>query len=113
MPVSLVYVTAASEQEALTIAKVTVEEGLVACANVLPRMTSVYRWKEQLYVEQEALLLLKIESSRCDEVVARVRDLHSYDLPCVVVYESSGGNPEYLRWVEQQSPPEPGNEPSF
>ena len=102
MAAALVYITTSSQEEALSIAQVSVNEGLAACGNVIPGVVSVYKWEGSVQVDGEVLLLLKTSDSKVPELCSRVRELHSYDLPCIVTYASVGGDPEYLKWVEDQ-----------
>ncbi|MEW4487845.1 divalent-cation tolerance protein CutA [Thalassoglobus sp. JC818] len=102
MTAVLVYVTTSSREEALSIAQVAVEEGLAACGNVIPGAVSVYKWEGAVQVDDEVLLLLKTSDSKVPQLSSRVRELHSYDLPCIVAYSAVGGDPEYLKWIEDQ-----------
>lgn len=101
----LVYVTAESREEALAIGRSLVEERLVACANVIDGMTSVYFWKDQIEQASEAVLLLKTRQELVPRVIIRVEDLHSYDCPCVVALPISAGNPVYLQWLSNETVP--------
>lgn len=103
MSVVFIYVTAASHDEALAIGRALVEERLAACANVLGGMTSVYRWQGKLQSETEAALVLKTQASLAEAVTDRVRALHSYECPCVVVLPVVGGNPAFLDWIAQET----------
>lgn len=97
----MVYVTTASKDEALLIARHLVGERLVACANILPGMHSVYRWKDAVEEAQETVLIAKTRRELADRAVARIADLHSYDVPCAVVYEMTAGLPAYLGWIDE------------
>jgi periplasmic divalent cation tolerance protein len=79
-----------------------VEEGLAACANILPGITSVYRWEGSLQRDSETLVVLKTTAARSDALRDRVVDLHPYDVPEVLVLPVVGGHAPYLRWVEEQ-----------
>lgn len=103
MPVSIGYITTATREDALRIAHVLLEERLIACANVLDGMTSVYRWEGEVREDREAVLILKSRTELTDRVTARVRELHPYDCPCVEWWPVTGGNPDYLTWVEQET----------
>jgi periplasmic divalent cation tolerance protein len=100
---AVIYITAANRDEALAIGRTLVSERLVACANVLDGMTSVYRWEGELNEDREAVLIAKTRQELADRVVARVRELHSYDCPCVVSWPITKGNPEYLAWIGQET----------
>ena len=93
------YVTTGSKEEALRIGRILVEERLAACANVLDGMTSVYRWNGAVEQAEEAVLIAKTRSSLFDSLTERVRELHSYDTPCVVELTLARGNPDYLDWL--------------
>lgn len=100
---ALLYVTAASREQALSLGRRLVEERLAACANILERMTSVYFWKDQLEQSEEAVLLLKTRRELVEPVIARVRELHSYDCPCVLALPIQAGNPQFLQWITEQT----------
>lgn len=79
------------------------EEKLAACANVLDGMTSIYRWRNELQQDGEAVLILKTRQEFVDRIIARVQELHSYECPCVVAWPIAAGNPEYLAWIERET----------
>jgi periplasmic divalent cation tolerance protein len=103
MAQSLLYVTCASEEEAIKIGETLVTENLIACANVLGRTTSIFRWEGKVQRENEVALILKTRSELVENVSARVKTLHSYKLPCVVSIAVTGGNPDFLNWIEQET----------
>ncbi len=95
----LLYVTCANRDEAKAIASALVEERLVACANILGPITSVYRWEGAVAEDEEVAMILKTRQGMTERVAARVTALHSYDLPCVVGLPIQGGNPDFLAWL--------------
>lgn len=101
--VHLVYVTVSSEDEGLRLAHAAVEEGLAACANLLPEMTSVYRWEGRINRASEHVLLLKTTTANLDLLITRVVQLHSYECPCVVSWPLENGHPDFLKWVNTQA----------
>ena len=96
----VVLMTAGSREEADKIANALVTEMLAACVNVLPGVTSVYRWEGAVQRDQEWLLLAKSTREVLDDLVRRVHALHSYDLPEVVALPITGGSEAYLHWVD-------------
>jgi periplasmic divalent cation tolerance protein len=94
-----VYVTAASHGEAVSIARTVVAERLAACANILPAVTSVYHWQGQVQEDAEVALLLKTETRLFDRLATRIRELHSYDTPCIVAWPIVAGDAAYLAWL--------------
>jgi periplasmic divalent cation tolerance protein len=97
------YMTARDHSEAARIGRVLVEERLVACVNIIDGMSSVYWWEGAVQEETEAVLIAKTQQSRVDEVIERVRGMHSYDCPCIVALPIEGGNPAFLRWIEDNT----------
>lgn len=92
------YVTCASMEEARRIGRILVEERLAACVNLRPHET-IYRWRGAVEEDEEVGMLVKTTRAAWDAVAARVRGLHSYDLPCIVAWPLAGGLPEYLAWI--------------
>lgn len=103
----LVYVTTPSRDAALAIGRHAVEHRLAACANVLPSMTSIYRWNGDLQTDEESVLLLKTRRSLSEKLTQLVVALHSYECPSVLVLPIVGGNPAYLEWLGAQTQPAP------
>lgn len=95
----LIYITAASEEEAAKIGRMLVQERLAACANLLGRIGSIYWWEGKLQEEQEAALIVKTTAALVERLVERVKQAHSYDCPCVVALPIDGGNQEFLDWI--------------
>jgi periplasmic divalent cation tolerance protein len=96
----VVLMTAGSREEADEIANALVAEMLAACVNVLPGVTSVYRWEREVQRDQEWLLVAKSTREVLDDLVRRVQALHSYDLPEVIALPVVGGSEAYLRWID-------------
>ena len=99
----LLYVTASSESEARRIAHELVAMRLAACANILPGMQSVYRWKGQVEEAEECVLILKTCTKHEQACIDAVVGMHSYDTPCVLSLDIRGGNPAFLEWIEQET----------
>jgi periplasmic divalent cation tolerance protein len=99
----LVYVTADSSDEAIAIGEALVADRLVACANIIPGMFSVYEWRGEVCHGEETVLIVKTRRSLVPDVSRRIQDLHGYDCPCVVALPIEGGNPEFLSWIVDQT----------
>jgi periplasmic divalent cation tolerance protein len=102
---SFCYVTAGSGAEALALGRTVVEERLAACANVLDGMTSIYWWQGALEQTGEAVLILKTRTELVEPLTARIKELHSYDCPCVIALPIAAGNPAYLDWIAGETSP--------
>ncbi|MEQ8736419.1 MAG: divalent-cation tolerance protein CutA [Rhodospirillaceae bacterium] len=99
----MIYATASDEAEAKTLAEILVNERLVACVNIIQNATSVYRWNDKIESAKETILIAKTTLGQRDAAMSRLKDCHSYDIPCVVSYDMSGGLPAYLSWIVEQT----------
>jgi periplasmic divalent cation tolerance protein len=97
----VVLITAGSQAEAERIATALVGERLAACANIVPGITSVYRWEGQVKSDREWLLLVKTELRALEGLERRVRTLHSYDVPEIIALPLVGGSEPYLEWLDE------------
>ena len=103
MSASLIYVTTTNSDEAARIGEVLVTERLAASVNILGEVRSIYRWEKEIHDKREALLIIKTDTLRVDEIVDRIRSLHSYQCPCIVTWRLDGGNDAYLDWVGRET----------
>lgn len=101
--VRLVLTTCPDEDVARGVARALVEEKLAACGNVVPGITSIYRWKGAVEEAGEWLVLLKTAASRAEALAARLEELHPYDVPEILVLEVERGAGAYLRWVLEET----------
>ncbi|MBQ4132151.1 MAG: divalent-cation tolerance protein CutA [Desulfovibrionaceae bacterium] len=95
----LVYITAPDQESARKIAGALLAEKLAACANILPDAESLFFWKGELRQRSESILLLKTHKSLFDRLMQRARELHEYELPCIVALPLAAGLPDFLSWV--------------
>jgi periplasmic divalent cation tolerance protein len=103
MSAILAYITVPNRSEALRIGKALLEGRLAACINVLDGMRSAYWWQGRIEEADECVLLAKASESRQDAIIAKVKELHGYSVPCIVFMPIAGGNPEYLEWIRKES----------
>ena len=103
MGVMFVYVTAGDAAEASRIGRAVVEARLAACANVIAGMRSIYWWQGNLTEGEEAVLILKTTEDRLEALMARVKELHSYDCPCIEALPVVAGHQPFLDWVAQET----------
>ena len=101
--VRVVLVTAPGVEQARSLARALVEARLVACANLVPGVRSIYRWEGQVQEDEEVLLVLKTRADRGEALARRIRELHPYDLPEVIELPAAGGSVDYLDWVRAES----------
>ena len=98
-----IYSTVQDHQSAETIAHTLVSERMVACANIVPGMTSIYRWEGKVETATEVVMLFKTNHGNVDQVIARLKALHPAQVPCIVVWPVDNGHAPYLRWVKDNA----------
>jgi periplasmic divalent cation tolerance protein len=99
---SLIYITTSESSESKKIAKILLEERLVACTNIIPQITSLYLWKGEIEEDNESILIAKTKDDKVDQVIERVKELHSYETPCILQLEVKKASEEYLQWMENE-----------
>jgi periplasmic divalent cation tolerance protein len=100
-----VVVTAEDADWLAAFTRTLVEERLAACGHNLQAIRSVYRWQGAVHDEPEARVALHTRRSLVPAIVARTAELHPYDVPCVIAVPLVGGNPDYLRWIAEETRP--------
>ena len=100
MTLCLLYVTTDSKENALELAHSLVSANLVACANILEGMTSVYRWQNEIEESHEVILLLKTVEANVEAVEKHVKTHHKYETPCILSLSIEKANEDFVKWVE-------------
>ncbi len=100
-----VIVTAEDADWLARFTRTLVEERLAACGHQVAAIRSVYRWQGEVHDEPEARVALHTRRSLVPAIVARTTELHPYDVPCVIALPLVGGNPDYLRWIAEETRP--------
>ena len=96
---AVVLTTAGSEEQSKTLADALVERRLAACVNVVPRVLSVYRWKGEISRDEECLLVIKTSERLFPAVREAIRELHSYELPEILMLPIANADPGILAWL--------------
>jgi len=96
----MIYITTKNQNEAREIGEHLVNEKLAACINVIPNIESIYWWKGNVEKAEESILIVKTKKELVEKVIKRVKELHSYDVPCIDVITISEGNEDYFEWIE-------------
>lgn len=96
----MVYITASEVEEAKKIAKALLNERIVACANIILGMESIFWWEGSLEEDVESILLVKTRSELVDKVIDRVEEIHSYQTPCALEIQIKRGSENYLDWLD-------------
>ena len=100
--VSIVLTTLGADADAAAIARTLIDERLAACVNILPPMTSVYRWQGKVEQDREQQMVIKTASDRVADLQGRLRQLHPYELPEFLVLDATGSE-AYLAWVGESA----------
>lgn len=96
----IILCTCPDLNSAKTIADALITEDLAACVNILPGLTSVYRWQSKIETAQEHLLLIKSRQDRYAALETEIRQIHPYELPEIIAVSVEQGLPEYLQWID-------------
>jgi len=105
MAAVVVYMTATDADEAGRIARALVERRLAACANILGPITSLYWWDGKVNEEGEIAFIAKTWEDRLEALTLAVREMHSYEEPCVVALPVAGGSPSFIDWIRGETRP--------
>jgi len=97
----VVMVTTKDESEAKRLGEKLVSEKLAACVSVVTKVSSVYRWRGKIERADEALMLIKTSHKKLDRLIPRIKELHTYEVPEVLVLSVEKGSPEYIKWLEE------------
>ena len=97
----IVLTTLSGDADAASLARLLIDERLAACVNVLPVMTSIYRWKGVVEQDREQQLVIKTTAPRLEALETRLRALHPYEVPEFLVIDVAGGSAAYLDWLEE------------
>ncbi|MGC8817116.1 MAG: divalent-cation tolerance protein CutA [Candidatus Hadarchaeum sp.] len=98
---SIVLTTVKDRREANKIARALVSERLAACVNIVPQVSSIYRWQGKVARSRELLLLIKTSTKEMDRLMARIKELHSYQVPEIISVKVQRGWPQYLKWLKE------------
>ena len=101
--VAVIYTTIDDIQNARRMAKTLVEEQLVACVNIIPKIESVYRWKGKIENAEEIVLICKTVDQNVKKTIQRIKMLHKYDVPDIIVLPIIGGLKDYLDYIANET----------
>jgi periplasmic divalent cation tolerance protein len=101
--VAVVYTTIDEIQDARRIANTLVEEQIVACVNIIPKTESYYRWKGKIENAEECILIAKTVDSNVKKTIERIKELHKYELPDIIVLPIIGGLKDYLDYISNET----------
>jgi len=97
-----VHITTKDEVEARKLAGLLLEQKKAACVNIVPRVSTLYRWQGKIECGTESLMIVKTKSSLLHDIITLVKASHSYQVPEVIALSIEGGSPDYLAWLEDE-----------
>lgn len=98
----IILMTAPDAGEGERIAGSLLDEGVIACANIVPGVVSLYRWEGELKRDAEVLVVMKTWTTVESRAIALAQEIHPYEVPEILVLDVKGGAAPYLAWVEQE-----------
>ncbi len=99
----IVYATFPNRESAVEVAEALINARLGACINLLPGMTSVYRWEGCVETAEEVVMIVKTRAALREDVVLLMEDRHPYDTPAILVLDVVGGSQRYLDWIVDET----------
>ena len=97
----LVYTSTGSEQQSITIAEELIQQGLVACVNIIPSVRSIYRFKGKIFDDEENFLIIKTTEDLFEEVSAVITQLHTYEVPEIMAVKAVKCKDNFLNWLNR------------
>lgn len=102
----VVFVTAPTQNSALSLSRSLVKSKLVACVNIIPKIISVYEWQEKINQDDEALMVIKTTESSLPKVTETISSNHPYEVPEIISWPITHGSDPYLKWIQNTVKPQ-------
>ncbi len=99
----LVYITCSNFEEAKKIGRKLIEERLAACVNIIEKINSIFWWQGKIEDTNESLLIAKTNEKNLDDLINRVKELHSYTIPAILAIKIEKGYEAFLRWLDKET----------
>lgn len=103
MDLKLVYVTSPTVTEAKKIGRILVEKRLAACVNILNTVESLFWWEGEIQDAREVVFIAKTTERHVPQLIDTVKENHSYECPCIVILGIEAGNPDFLKWIANET----------
>ena len=99
----VIYSTFANAEEAFSVVNNLLEKRLIACANLIDQVTSIYRWQGGIQREKEVVMVAKTSEARVQEAIKTLAELHTYQLPSITSYPIEAGFEPFLQWIQDET----------
>lgn len=96
-----IFTTCGSEETALIIASALVDQGYAACVNILPGVKSYYHYRGEIHLDEEVMLMIKTTPDQFENVSQIITDLHTYEVPEILMFPVEAGAAPFLKWLHQ------------
>ncbi len=103
MPIIIGYITTASERDSKRIAEALLSKHYIACANIVPKINSLFWWKGKIEKQKESLLVIKTQKKWENDIIAEVKRIHGYEVPCIEFWRAEKANPDFEKWVKKET----------
>lgn len=103
MPITIGYITTASERDSKRIAIALLEKRYIACANIVPKINSMFWWKGKIEKQKESLLVIKTQQKWIEDIIKTVKKIHGYEVPCIEFWSAEKANPDFEKWIEAET----------
>ena len=100
---TVIFITTANKKEAGRIARHLIKNRLAACVNIIDNIKSIFWWKGKIDKAREVLLIIKTKKRLIDKLIKKVKALHSYEVPEIIVLPIIAGNKKYLEWIDEST----------
>ena len=101
MKLSIGYITFPTKKEAKDTILELLQEELIACANMIDGVESYFPWEDGIQKANEIVVIVKARAKNEQKIIRTVKEMHSYECPCVVFTSIDHGNPDYLKWIDK------------
>jgi periplasmic divalent cation tolerance protein len=101
MKLSLGYTTFPTKAEAKKVVLYLLQEELIACANIIDGVESYFPWEDGIQQANETVVIFKTRQKNEDKIIRAIKDFHSYEIPCIVFTPLDYGNPDFMKWVDE------------
>jgi periplasmic divalent cation tolerance protein len=91
------------QESADDIADAVLEDRLAACVNILPQVRSKYWWEGKINTDNESLLIMKTRDDLVADLIAKIKEMHPYEVPEVIAFDIKEGNADYLKWIAEET----------
>jgi len=98
-----IYITTHDTKEAQEIGNVLIDERLAACVTILGEANSIFRWQGKIQKPKEVVMYVKTSEAKLQQLIAKVKQIHSYEYPCIVALPIFEGNKEYIDWIIKET----------